>query len=267
MMIYSVILLGGLALAFSMILAFAAKKLRADRDKRVRPLIDTLPGIDCGSCGYAGCAAFAEALTVNQVKPEDCVNSDEETQHKAAVILGVAPSQGQHEVVMVCCSGGNRAVKKFDYVGIEDCRAALLVGGSGPNECLYGCLGMGSCVRTCRYNALSLRDGVATVDSDRCVGCKVCSKACPRDLVVSVPMSADVVVACSSLDKGERLRQICEIGCAGCSACQYACKYNAIKVSQNLAVIDYEKCVGCGDCAEKCPRKLIVDTKIGVRMM
>ena len=31
----------------------------------------------------------------------------------------------------------------------------------------------------------------------------------------------------------------------------------------NLAVIDYEKCIGCGICAQKCPRKLItVDGKV-----
>ena len=31
----------------------------------------------------------------------------------------------------------------------------------------------------------------------------------------------------------------------------------------NLAVIDYDKCIGCGICAQKCPRKLItVDGKV-----
>ena len=167
-----------------------------------------------------------------------------------------------HEVVMVRCSGGNRALKKFDYVGIDDCHAALMVGGSGPNDCLYSCLGMGSCLKMCRFNAISLRDGVAIIDTDRCDGCKACVAACPRGIVTAVPLTADVVVACNSHDRGDNVRQICEIGCIGCSACSYACKYSAIRVKDNLAEIDYEKCMGCGDCAEKCPRKLIVNTRV-----
>jgi len=30
-----------------------------------------------------------------------------------------------------------------------------------------------------------------------------------------------------------------------------------VKVENNIAVIDAEKCQGCGKCAEKCPKKII----------
>ena len=41
------------------------------------------------------------------------------------------------------------------------------------------------------------------------------------------------------------------------------CPKEAITMVNNLAVIDYEKCIGCGICAQKCPRKLItVDGKV-----
>ena len=172
------------------------------------------------------------------------------------------PPQEVRLTALVRCSGGHRASKKYEYTGLFDCMAAMTVGGEGPLECDYGCLGMGTCVRACPSGALSLRDGAAVVDHERCTGCQVCVKTCPRHLIITVPYTADVVVACSSQSKGAILQRICEIGCMGCAACQRACHSGAIQVYDNLAVIDYDKCTGCGDCAEKCPRKLIVDAKL-----
>ena len=62
--------------------------------------------------------------------------------------------------------------------------------------------------------------------------------------------------------KGASLRKICNIGCIGCKICEKTCQYDAIHVTDNLADIDYDKCTGCGECAIKCPRKLIVDSKL-----
>lgn len=36
------------------------------------------------------------------------------------------------------------------------------------------------------------------------------------------------------------------------------CPAEAIKVENFHAIIDYEKCTGCGVCMEKCPKKAIV---------
>ncbi|MDR3207673.1 MAG: 4Fe-4S binding protein, partial [Oscillospiraceae bacterium] len=85
---------------------------------------------------------------------------------------------------------------------------------------------------------------------------------CPKHIIVPVPYYADVVVACSSHDKGSTLRQVCGIGCLGCRVCERVCPQGAIKITDSLASIDYEKCTGCGDCAEKCPRKLIIDANL-----
>ena len=42
-----------------------------------------------------------------------------------------------------------------------------------------------------------------------------------------------------------------------------ACPKEAIAVEGNLARINYETCIGCGLCAQKCPRKLItIDGKV-----
>ncbi len=49
----------------------------------------------------------------------------------------------------------------------------------------------------------------------------------------------------------------CPYGCIGYGDCANACEFDALRVEDGLAVVDYEKCVGCGACVDTCPRKLI----------
>lgn len=51
--------------------------------------------------------------------------------------------------------------------------------------------------------------------------------------------------------------QGCAYGCTGLGDCQWACKFDAIHIIDGLAVVDYEKCVGCGACVKACPRNII----------
>jgi ferredoxin len=155
-----------------------------------------------------------------------------------------------------------RAKNKFEYSGIKDCNAAMRIGGGSPKMCEYGCIGLGTCVAACPFGAISIVEDVAVVDHERCTGCLTCTKACPKKIIIPGPYFADVNVGCSSKSKGATLRKVCDIGCLGCKVCERICQHGAITVIDNLAVIDFEKCVGCGDCAEKCPRKLIVDAKL-----
>ncbi len=259
--LYAVAIVGALGLFFGIMLSIAAKKLQVERSEEYAPLLELLPGANCSGCGFAGCGQLAEALLAGKAEPDACPVGGPEVAQKVADLLGIQLTKNTRMTAMVRCSGGIRARKKFDYDGIIDCHAAMGIGG-GPNECNFGCLGMGSCVGACKFGAISIDDGVAVVDHERCTGCKACVRACPKNIIITIPYTADVVVACSSRDKGANLRRMCEIGCLGCSICQRACKQGAIKVVDNLASIDYEKCTGCGDCAEKCPRKLIVDAKL-----
>jgi RnfABCDGE-type electron transport complex B subunit len=49
----------------------------------------------------------------------------------------------------------------------------------------------------------------------------------------------------------------CPYGCLGNGDCERVCEFDAIHVIDGLAVVDYEKCVGCGACVKACPRQLI----------
>lgn len=58
---------------------------------------------------------------------------------------------------------------------------------------------------------------------------------------------------------------ICKFGCLGFGNCTAACKYDAIHVVDGVAKVDPEKCVGCMQCAARCPRQLIVPVEYGKR--
>ena len=55
---------------------------------------------------------------------------------------------------------------------------------------------------------------------------------------------------------------VCSAGCIGCKICEKTCKFDAIHVIDNIAVIDYDKCKNCGMCANKCPKKVITGYKV-----
>jgi len=54
--------------------------------------------------------------------------------------------------------------------------------------------------------------------------------------------------------------QGCTYGCLGFGDCVRACQFDAIHVVDGLATVDYDACVGCGACAEACPRNIITIT-------
>ncbi len=61
-------------------------------------------------------------------------------------------------------------------------------------------------------------------------------------------------IAASHLAGGDRL---CPNGCVGLGTCVSACKFDAIKVVDGVAVVDSKKCVACGVCVNSCPKHLI----------
>jgi ferredoxin len=140
---------------------------------------------------------------------------------------------------------------------VDNCQAASLLFG-GDKYCDYGCIGLGSCVRVCPFDAIAVtEEGLAVVNSAKCRGCQKCVKACPRNLVSMVPKSQTVLIACKNLDKGKRAKEVCSMACIACRICEKNCPAKAITVVDNLAVIDYAKCTRCGICVDKCPQKSI----------
>ena len=264
-------ILGGLGLIFGLVLAAASKMFYVETDPRLEQLNECLPGANCGGCGYAGCGGYAEAVLNGEAPIGRCNSGGNECAQAMAAIMGVEAGEVTRKVALVRCSGektvdadGNLtgAKIKANYEGFHDCIAASKVGGNGPLSCKYGCLGYGTCVKACKYDAIRVINGVARVNEDRCVGCMACAAACPRGLIVPVEPNRNVVIACNSMAKGAVTTRGCTVGCIGCGLCKKICPKDAITVEKNLAIIDYSKCDNCGLCATVCPKRLIKDSNV-----
>jgi len=65
------------------------------------------------------------------------------------------------------------------------------------------------------------------------------------------------VLDCRSANLMNGGGKACRFGCIGFGTCTRACRFGALEVIDGLAVVHPELCVGCGQCAEVCPRKMI----------
>ena len=173
----------------------------------------------CGGCGFPGCDGLAAAIVEGRAPVNGCPVGGAAAAEKIAKVLGVEVAEGERNVAHVKCNGGCNAVDKAVYEGLQDCNAAMRVAG-GPKACAFGCMGLGSCVKACAFDAIHIVDGVAKVDTDKCVACGKCVSTCPKKIIDLIPVSKKVHVNCVNKDKGPAVMKVCSNGCIGCRMCE-----------------------------------------------
>ena len=250
---------GVVGIFVGLFLGAAGIKFRVEVDAKEEAVLAALPGNNCGGCGYAGCSGLAAAIAKGEAPVNACPVGGAPVGEKIAAIMGVEAGASERKVAFVACMGGcDKSRQDYDYYGAQDCRMMGFVPGGGPKSCNSGCLGYGSCVKACPFDAIHVVNGVAVVDREKCKACGKCVEACPKHLISLIPYDAKYVVACSSKDKGPVTMKACEVVCIGCGLCARNCPSQAVEVKDFHAAIDQEKCTGCGACAEKCPKKCIL---------
>jgi RnfABCDGE-type electron transport complex B subunit len=258
-----VILVVVIGLIAGIILTIASKVFFVPVDETVARLSEVLPGANCGACGYAGCDDYANALgNDHSLSPSLCPVGGAEVASAIASVLGVEATAAEPKVAFVKCKGTiNNTKTIMDYKGIQTCASAKNFFG-GNKACAHGCMGLADCVSVCAYDAIKICDGVAVVDREACVGCGMCEKACPNNVIMMGEKKKLVYVACNSTAPGAKTRKVCSVGCIGCKKCEKVCKFDAITIENNLATIHLDKCKNCGLCEKECPTNAIINMRV-----
>jgi formate dehydrogenase beta subunit len=183
-MLTAMLTIGGIGLAASILLGIASKVFFVEVDPVVQAVAEALPGANCGACGFAGCSSCAKAIAKGRASPDACMAGGAEAAVAIAQILGVTVEVREPDTARVgCWYPSEEADTTFTYDGVRDCRAGMLLFG-GSKLCPIGCLGLGSCVAACPFDAIQIGDrGLPEVNNNLCTGCGTCVATCPRSII------------------------------------------------------------------------------------
>ena len=198
-------------------------------------------GMDCASCGEAGCGGFSKAL-VRGGSENPCNGPGPEI-----------PIEGA--LAFVHCQG-RRVQLRYQYAGALSCRAAAAMP-VRPKECTKACLGYGDCTESCPARAIRMEEGLARIDPAHCNGCRECLEACPVGLIAMLSASPGLCLACTT-PQGFSGSRSCLDGCTGCGDCVRACQEGALRLLPGgLPKLDLDLCNRCGDCVQSCPQDVL----------
>lgn len=243
LLIANTAVLSGVAFVAAVVLYFTAKKFFTETNPLTDEVNELLPQANCGACGKAGCAAFAEACANAKNSDEFaglyCPVGGKDVMSAVADKLGFVSQEKEPTVAVLKCHGTcENAPDKVEYIGLKNCRLAsrAFVGKTG---CPNGCLRFGDCVSACPFDAISIDEtGMPVVDAEKCTSCGNCVKICPRGLYEIRPQGKNgvrVYVACSNTQKGAIARKNCKVACIGCMKCTKIT--DDVKVENNLSYI------------------------------
>ena len=258
----TIALMGIIGLIGAVVLLVGSKAFAVEEDERLAEVTAMLPGANCGSCGYAGCAAYAQAM-IEGAPVNSCGPGGSETAKRISEYLGVDAGEVAEKRAIVACRGTSDRVvlqERAAYDGMHSCRIYATMGHLSDG-CTDGCIGFGDCMDTCPYGAISLnKNEVAVVDPAVCIGCGLCTTICPRHLISLVEKtdrSEVSFVLCHNTLMGKRAKDACANTCLGCRRCVKVCPQQCITVEDNVAHIDISRCIDCKACIGVCPEGAI----------
>lgn len=159
-MLSALLVVGGLAAIFGLLLGFAAIRFRVEGDPLADKIDKLLPQTQCGQCTFPGCRPYAEAIAKGEADINQCPPGGEVTIQALAELLGVEPKPLNAEH------------------------------GEAPTQALVAlideqtCIGCTLCIQACPVDAIvGAAKHMHTVIEAECTGCKLCLPPCPVDCI------------------------------------------------------------------------------------
>lgn len=231
-MLVALYMMGGLGIAVGVGLALASKIFYVYVDPKILAIDDELPGANCGGCGLPGCTANAEAIVEGKAEPDSCVAAGDDVTAAIAEIMGVSIEAKEPDIALPGCTYGvGDAELKYIYDGMNDCRAAMMLGG-GMKVCNIGCMGLGTCARVCPFDAIKMGpEGLPVVNEKRCTGCGSCERVCPKHIITLSSVTRRILKEFTTSECTTPCQRACP---AGINICEYI---------KQITLGDYRKAV------------------------
>jgi len=168
-MLSAIIALSLLAVAFGLLLGFAAIHFKVEGDPLVDQIDAQLPQTQCGQCTYPGCRPYAEAIASGEADINQCSPGGETTIMALADLLDREPKPLNPE---------NGQVKPKMVAVIDEQR----------------CIGCTLCIQACPVDAiLGAAKHMHTVIAAECTGCELCVPPCPVDCIDMITIEKDIL--------------------------------------------------------------------------
>ncbi|MBW3567061.1 MAG: electron transport complex subunit RsxB [Proteobacteria bacterium] len=168
-MLAAVLVIAGLALAFGLLLGFAAVKFRVEGNPLVEQIDAILPQTQCGQCNFPGCRPYAEALAKGEADINQCPPGGEDGMRALAELLDREPKPIGAEF------GPSYSGQKPKMLAVIDEQT---------------CIGCTLCIQACPVDAiLGAAKQMHTVIESECTGCELCVAPCPVDCIDMVPLA------------------------------------------------------------------------------
>ena len=127
------------------------------------------------ACKY-GCLGFGSCAKVCKYGAIKVVNGVAQVDRDKCV--------GCMSCVKACPRGVIEAVP-YDKTTLVPCNSHAK-GAVTTRSCSAGCIGCGLCKKICPENAITVVNGLATIDYEKCISCGLCATVCPKKVIVDL---------------------------------------------------------------------------------